>query len=68
MSRSVVITIDDETVKLWQTLVREEKRIGHIERSTKLNKRFAFRKFLQEYVELKLKHEILIRLENARRC
>ena len=68
MSRSVVITVADDTVKLWQTLVRAEKRIGEIDRNTKLNKRIAFRKFLQEYVELKLPHELLIRLETCRRA
>ena len=61
----VVIEVNGRTVKLWQNLVRVEKRIGEINENTSLNKR-VFGKFLQEYIDLRLAQELLVRLENAR--
>ena len=60
--KSVTVTVDDSTVTIWQNLILEQKRLGEISRKTTTNKRM-FRAFVQEYIDLKLKRELLERLE-----
>ena len=64
--KSVTITVDDSTVTIWQNLILEQKRLGEIDRKTTTNKRM-FRAFVQEYIDLKLKKELLERLEITRK-
>ena len=64
--KSVTITVDDSTVTIWQNLILEQKRLGEIDRKTTTNKRM-FRAFVQEYIDLKLKRELLERLEITRK-
>ena len=64
--KSVTVTVDDSTVTIWQNLILEQKRLGEISRKTTTNKRM-FRAFVQEYIDLKLKRELLERLEITRK-
>ena len=64
--KSVTVTVDDSTVTIWQNLILEQKRLGEIDRKTTTNKRM-FRAFVQEYIDLKLKRELLERLEITRK-
>ena len=64
--KSVTVTVDDSTVIIWQNLILEQKRLGEIDRKTTTNKRM-FRAFVQEYIDLKLKRELLERLEITRK-
>ena len=63
---NVTITIDDGTVTLWQNLISEQKRLGEIDRKTTTNKR-TFRVFVQEYIDYRLKKEMLERLEISKK-
>ena len=63
---NVTVTVDDSTVTIWQNLILEQKRLGEIDRKTTTNKRM-FRAFVQEYIDLKLKRELLERLEITRK-
>ena len=63
--KSVTITVDDETVIIWQNIVSFQRRNREIDRKTTINKRM-FRKFVQEYIDLKLKKELLTRYEIIR--
>ena len=63
--KSVTVTVDDETVTLWQKLISEQKRLGEIDRKTTTNKRM-FRDFVQEYIDYRLKKEMIERLEISR--
>ena len=65
MTKSVVIKVDDSTVTIWQNIILYQKRNGEIDRKTTTNKRM-FRTFVQEYIDLKLKKELLERLEIIR--
>ena len=64
--KSVTVTVDDSTVTIWQNLILEQRRLGEIDRKTTTNKRM-FRAFVQEYIDLKLKKELLERLEITRK-
>ena len=63
--KSVTVTVDDSTVTIWQNIILYQKRNGEIDRKTTTNKRM-FRAFVQEYIDLKLKKELLERLEIIR--
>ena len=64
--KSVTVTVDDETVIIWQNIVSSQRRNREIDRKTTINKRM-FRKFVQEYIDLKLKKELLARYEIIRK-
>ena len=64
--KSVTVTVDDETVIIWQNIVSFQRRNREIDRKTTINKRM-FRKFVQEYIDLKLKKELLTRYEIIRK-
>ena len=63
--KSVTVTVDDETIIIWQNIVSFQRRNREIDRKTTINKRM-FRKFVQEYIDLKLKKELLARYEIIR--
>ena len=62
---NVTVTVDDSTVTIWQNLILEQRRLGEIDRKTTTNKR-TFRTFLQEYIDYRLKKEMVERLEISR--
>ena len=64
--KSVTVTVDDETIIIWQNIVSFQRRNREIDRKTTINKRM-FRKFVQEYIDLKLKKELLARYEIIRK-
>ena len=63
--KSVTVTVDDETVIIWQNIITHQRRNREIDRKTTTNKRM-FRAFVQEYIDLKLKKELLARYEIIR--
>ena len=64
--KSVTVTVDDSTVTIWQNIILHQRRNGEIDRKTTINKRM-FAKFVQEYIDLKLKKELLARYEIMQR-
>ena len=64
--KSVTVTVDDHTVTIWQNIILHQRRNGDIDRKTTTNKRM-FRAFVQEYIDLKLKKELLARYEIMQR-
>ena len=62
--KSVTVTVDDRnSYNLAKHNFTFQRRNGDIDRKTTTNKRM-FRKFVQEYIDLKLKKELLDKIRN----